>query len=173
MLSLYLCSLGKYAFAIFQAKLESIYRATFGRQQAKRFEVFAFPNSKLVLLSIHNLKWIKDFKVEHILVSRDTKSAFYWFQSFSLVQCIAGFLYITVRGLSIINCRIWLLGTNCISTTFLTTCTISIKLFTSNVKLNEVHFINFQLFSKNHPWILIFGFQNHKRQFIMDRTRNC
>ena len=96
MLSLYLCSLGKYAFAIFQAKLESIYRATFGRQQAKRFEVFAFPNSKLVLLSIHNLKWIKDFKVEHILMSRDTKSAFYWFQSFSLVQFIAGFLYIIV-----------------------------------------------------------------------------
>ena len=96
MLSLYLCSLGKYAFAIFQAKLESIYRATFGRQQAKRFEVFAFPNSKLVLLSIHNLKWIKDFKVEHILMSRDTKSAFYWFQSFSLVQCIAGFLYTIV-----------------------------------------------------------------------------
>ena len=96
MLSLYLCSLGKYAFAIFQAKLESIYRATFGRQQAKRFEVFAFPNSKLVLLSIHNLKWIKDFKVEHILVSRDTKSAFYWFQIFSLVQFIAGFLYIIV-----------------------------------------------------------------------------
>ena len=77
MLSLDLCSLGKYAFAIFQAKLESIYRATFGRQQAKRFEVFAFPNSILVLLSIHNLKWIKDFKVEHILMSRDTKSAFY------------------------------------------------------------------------------------------------
>ena len=96
MLSLDLCSLGKYAFAIFQAKLESIYRATFGRQQAKRFEVFAFPNSKLVLLSIHNLKWIKDFKVEHILMSRDTKSAFYWFQSFSLVQFIAGFLYIIV-----------------------------------------------------------------------------
>ena len=106
MLSLYLCSLGKYAFAIFQAKLESIYRATFGRQQAKRFEVFAFPNSKLVLLSIHNLKWIKDFKVEHILVSRDTKSAFYWFQSFSLVQCIAGFLYTIVTVNILVTDRI-------------------------------------------------------------------
>ena len=106
MLSLYLCSLGKYAFAIFQAKLESIYRATFGRQQAKRFEVFAFPNSKLVLLSIHNLKWIKDFKVEHILMSRDTKSAFYWFQSFSLVQFIAGFLYIIVTVNILVTDRI-------------------------------------------------------------------
>ena len=106
MLSLYLCSLGKYAFAIFQAKLESIYRATFGRQQAKRFEVFAFPNSKLVLLSIHNLKWIKDFKVEHILVSRDTKSAFYWFQIFSKIQFIAGFLYIIVTVNILVTDRI-------------------------------------------------------------------